>query len=1609
LEAVPKENKPEPVAPVKEDAGLEVPSTLHAEPTAYSAAGAASGGGGGAAAGEGGDGQGNPYRSAGSDNVYRKAAREEFIPIDNPDSLKEKEADGFAKQISGNTPSTKSKGPASGKIAGGQFLSENADGSLSASPKMKSRLQGTKGNGSPLPAAFKSKVEKQTGNNVDDVRVHTDSNANEMAAGLSAQAFTHEKDIFFAKNKYNPTSQEGESLLSHETAHTVLHQDGQGHASIQRMDDPDVIESRAHLKDKHIGSICTALGDGYELQLLDLLFFGKANSKVWRREIIWYYLIERGWDATVDGAPDWVHFKHVKDEHGRQHLVIWTPIEDFTGREAAFGFVRWDLGYPSGKHYYLYQGLDDRAQYDGVETFDALEVDRKDQKSLKPGTTTGYEVVFQDGYAVLDDLTAIELAHSLVTDYQENKFIINPGIAGKGDYLAHQGEEGLGNGSLSLLLETGMSISTRTEGRKEARRTKFYESTGNWEFDGEKIPDGLKEADQDKGEFIVDQTTLGTAKNIFLDGKEPYTAHELAEEGLAANNLIRYWARFKEGIGKAAFFIHAFGGGNMSTSAVKKAQSALNSYRALLVRAYRNPLDPVDFNVADGKLNDAYATLFNDVYGEDGVMAKRKDFANEAFPELRDGTTYSQLPDFVDEALAAETPKMPEVSSFDEMGAMAIDFAPMVNLDLGLGVMDIMSQTQMLWSLYTQIDEAGQSAPNIWDYYNKFLDIELKMYEILFNRQMGVLETNGVTWQASLREQIDIGRGMVQDPHYVKAINRDIGFAKISAEMEAMLLTPIMVIVVVGLTILTFWSGGVIGGIVGGWVAGGLAGTLGVTAAVLVGVTVELTVAALVATVMMETLSYALSGGQEEWGEDFGEEYMLNLLLFGIGKLFEVIVIAARLIPQGAKAMGNGVWKHVSNGKTLYYVEESVARNTTKLPRGGGGIRTGGNLPKNPTGGGTGPYTAGGGTGSNLTINSLKGGSTIGGTGGAVTNTTTTTTTATGGALVAEAVTVGKGLPAGIKVSPQEAIKIKRALDAQFFLAEYSTTLESVLIKDLGLLRSSKTGHLFIPPNSTKAIPTAVRITSKHIEFIPVDATGKIVGSIAYILRGTYEAAEIVEVQLPELDELTQIDTEALESFQYINDGEGLVIPEEMPSIKTEEIVVDHPEKVTTTVGDEDINTPHDKDVDPVMDPELENLPYDVPLNIPDGPAPLFTDTEFDIPTLDIEASAKTRKEMAEELYKKIEAMPDTIGKHQFLERYRNIEDFSRDLRIMFLYSVQLDIFSNFEQLEQFCQANGLSLTQSDFVRIRIIANNFTASDIQADNATSAGYQTEDYAGFSSDSERTAAFNERMTPLKEDWQEAMESPDATRVTSEDNRYDLNIEIGGPGAERMYAIRQQGLAELKAYQAALDNKDKESDSWLPSSYNFLKNSYVKHGHHVVPMGAGGPAIEYQTNDLVGMPIWLHISLYSNMNVHNSMNTTWQESIAEGEIAQMAEDVGLDDLRFTASFDRNFDRLMQLETELINQFGQEGADRLRAEIARIVIEGSRDLIVNETAINEAIEAARLAGESARVTELQEILEVNQMTWQQYLEYIIRDMEQWELSELRKLQIKEVKNKD
>jgi hypothetical protein len=89
---------------------------------------------------------------------------------------------------------------------------------------LSSRINSRRGGGQSLDDGTRTAMEGSFGTSFQDVRIHTDAEADSLNRSISAKAFTTGSDIFFRKD----TSPGDHSLLAHELTHVVQQRSGSG-------------------------------------------------------------------------------------------------------------------------------------------------------------------------------------------------------------------------------------------------------------------------------------------------------------------------------------------------------------------------------------------------------------------------------------------------------------------------------------------------------------------------------------------------------------------------------------------------------------------------------------------------------------------------------------------------------------------------------------------------------------------------------------------------------------------------------------------------------------------------------------------------------------------------------------------------------------------------------------------------------------------------------------------------------------------------------------------------------------------------------------------------------------------------------------------------------------------------------------------------------------------------------------------------------------------------------------------------------------------------------------------------------------------------------------
>ena len=97
----------------------------------------------------------------------------------------------------------------------------SGSGGVAVDSQTESGIMSSRGGGSSLPTALRSRMETGFGADFSNVRIHNDSTAASLSNSIQAKAFTYGNDIYFNRGQYSPETTEGQRLVAHELTHVA--------------------------------------------------------------------------------------------------------------------------------------------------------------------------------------------------------------------------------------------------------------------------------------------------------------------------------------------------------------------------------------------------------------------------------------------------------------------------------------------------------------------------------------------------------------------------------------------------------------------------------------------------------------------------------------------------------------------------------------------------------------------------------------------------------------------------------------------------------------------------------------------------------------------------------------------------------------------------------------------------------------------------------------------------------------------------------------------------------------------------------------------------------------------------------------------------------------------------------------------------------------------------------------------------------------------------------------------------------------------------------------------------------------------------------------------
>lgn len=168
-------------------------------------------------------------------NTHNGHPMQPSLEVGSADDQYEREADQMANEVIQRQSIGSQHGPSS--VSGDEKKDIRRQAIDNTAPSggesISSRIDGSKGAGSPLAESTSAEMGNAFGSDFSNVRIHDDNSAVQMNRDLHSNAFTHGSDIYFNSGKYDPESKSGQHLLAHELTH--VKQQGEAPAqSVQR-------------------------------------------------------------------------------------------------------------------------------------------------------------------------------------------------------------------------------------------------------------------------------------------------------------------------------------------------------------------------------------------------------------------------------------------------------------------------------------------------------------------------------------------------------------------------------------------------------------------------------------------------------------------------------------------------------------------------------------------------------------------------------------------------------------------------------------------------------------------------------------------------------------------------------------------------------------------------------------------------------------------------------------------------------------------------------------------------------------------------------------------------------------------------------------------------------------------------------------------------------------------------------------------------------------------------------------------------------------------------------------------------------------------------------
>lgn len=178
-----------------------------------------------------------------------------------------------------------------------------------ADPEVATAIDRQRGRGQSLDIGLQQSMGQAMGADFSGVKVHTDSQSDQLNKSIQAKAFTTGQDVFFRQGAYNPGKSEGQKLLAHELTHVIQQRGGTAHTMQRKPENATVLKTKSGVHKSNQKKVATDEADVLAVQSGGLLGTG-IKDRLQKGDVVMVDFDQQ----SADGKYVWIQYQNKKGE-----------------------------------------------------------------------------------------------------------------------------------------------------------------------------------------------------------------------------------------------------------------------------------------------------------------------------------------------------------------------------------------------------------------------------------------------------------------------------------------------------------------------------------------------------------------------------------------------------------------------------------------------------------------------------------------------------------------------------------------------------------------------------------------------------------------------------------------------------------------------------------------------------------------------------------------------------------------------------------------------------------------------------------------------------------------------------------------------------------------------------------------------------------------------------------------------------------------------------------------------------------------------------------------------------------------------------------------------